>query len=433
MRYLALALLLVGPIACVEVATAPGVCPTFCPNGAIESRDTIFTDIIVRDSSYRGYVQPYQAEAMTAADVPGVIDSRAFLVMNKMFTTTTVRAGDTTTVPVVPDSARLRLTLLRRDTLATNLRLNLYSLPVNADSASTFASLDPYFTSPPVDSVNISAVLARPAVADTATRRIWGDSIWTDSAGHVILKADSGRVLFIYWDLDTLQAPLVEADSGRLGYGIRVAADSLATVAIGTLEGATNALFTWYYHYTVPDTVTAEPDSVRTGVQPLAPSFDSFVTDRAVTALDSNLTVGGAPSARTLLRVDLPKFLHDSIDVVRATLILVPVAPVSASTADSFQIRVLPVLSDVGAKSPVAQVLPGVTMIHPNSSDTVFVELTDLVRNWALDSTQTTAVMVGQVPEAASYTEIRFYSSRTAAFRPGLHISYTKRFPFGIP
>lgn len=433
MRYLALALLLVGPIACVEVATAPGVCPTFCPNGAIESFDTIFTDIIVRDSSFRGYVQPYQAEAMTAADIPGVIDSRALFVTNKMFTSTTVHSGDTTTVPVVPDSARLRIILVRRDTQATNLRLNLYSLPVTADSTSTFAALDPYFTSPPVDSVNISDVLARPAITDTATRTIWGDSIWTDSAGHVILKADSGRMLLIYWDLDTLQAPLVEADSGRLGYGIRVAADSLATVAIGTLESARNAMFTWYYHYTVPDTATATPDTVRTGVQPLAPSFDSFVTDRAVTPLDSNLTVGGSPSARTLLRVDLPKFLHDSIDVVRATLILVPVAPVSASPADSFEIRALPVLTDVGAKSPVAQVLQGVTTIHPNQSDTVFVELTDLVRNWALDTTQTTSVMLGQVPEAASYTEIRFYSSRTPAFRPALHISYVKRFPFGTP
>ena len=433
MRYLALALLLVGPIACVEVATAPGVCPTFCPNGAIESFDTIFTDIIVRDSSYRGYVQPYQAEAMTAADIPGVIDSRAFLVMNKMFTTTTVRAGDTTTVPVVADSAQLRLTLLRRDTLATNLRLNLYSVPVTADSTATFASLDPYFTSPPVDSVNISAVLARPPVTDTTTRRIWGDSIWTDSAGHVIRQLDSGRVLFIYWHLDTLKAPLVQADSGRLGYGIRVAADSLATVSVGTLDGGSNAFFTWYYHYTVPDTATATPDSVRTGVQPLAPSFDSFVTDRAVTPLDSNLTVGGAPSARTLLRVDLPKFLHDSIDVVRATLILVPVGPVSASPADSFEIRGKPVLTDVGAKSPTSDLLMGRTTIHANSADTVRMELTDLVRNWALDTTQTTSLFLGQVPEAASYTEIRFYSSRSTAFRPALHISYVKRFPFGTP
>ena len=437
MRYFALLVLwFAGPIACVEVATAPGACPTFCPGGTIESRDTIFTDIIVRDSAFRGYVQSYQAEAMTAADLPGVVDSRAFLVFNSMFTRTNAHPGtsDTTTVPIVVDSVRLRMIIMRRDTLATNLRLNLYSLPVTSDSSSTFASLDPYFTNPPVDSVNISAVLARPPITDTTTRRIWGDSIWTDSAGHVITLADNGRILFLFWDLDTLQAPLVEADSGRIGFGVRVAADSLATISIGTLESrGLNSLINWFYHYTVPDTVSTEPDSVKTGFQPRAPQFDSFVFDRAIQPLDSNLVVGGTPSARSLLRVDLPAFLHDSIDVVRATLILVPVVPAIGSPADSFEIRGQPVLTDLGAKSPLAPVLSGTKVIHPNSADTVRMELTDLVRNWALDTAQTSAFMLGQVPEAASFTEVRFYSSRAAAFRPALHITYVKRFPFGAP
>jgi hypothetical protein len=38
--------------------------------------------------------------------------------------------------------------------------------------------------------------------------------------------------------------------------------------------------------------------------------------------------------------------------------------------------------------------------------------------------------MLGQVPEAASFTEIRFYSSARRV-RPALHITYVKRFPFG--
>ena len=434
MRYFGFALLCAVPIACTEVSTAPGVCPTFCPNGAIESRDTIFTDIIVRDSSFRGYVQPYQAEAMTASDVPGVIDSRAFFVLNNMSSRTTYRAADTTTVPIVPDSARLRTIIVRRDTLATNLRLNLYRLPVTADSSDTFASLDPYFTSPPVDSVNISAVLARPPITDTTTRRIWGDSIWTDSAGHVITLGENGRILSVYWHLDTLQAPLVEADSGSLAYGVRVAADSLATIAIGTLESALrNPLLTWFYHYTVPDTVTTEPDSVKSEAAVRAPRFDSFVFDRPVEPFGDDLVVGGAPSARSLLRVEWPEFLHDSVDVVRATLILVPVGPVLASPADSFEIRGLPVTTDVGAKSPLSLAFTGLATIHPQTSDTVRMELTDLVRSWAIDTTLATAFMLGQVPEAASYTEIRFYSSRSATFRPALHVTYVKRFPFGMP
>jgi len=432
MRYFAFLLLLVGPVACTEVTSAPGDCPTFCPSGTIESKDSIFTDIIVRDSSYRGYVQGYQAEAMTAADIPGVIDSRAFFVTNKISTDTTL--ADSTPIPYFTDSARLRLIVMRRDTQATNLRLKLYSIPVTSDSTSTFASLQPYFAGPVVDSFNISAILALPAIHDTAGQRLYGDSVfWTDSAGHVIWTADSGKTLNLLWHLDSLQAPLVPADSGQLGFGLRVAADSLATAALGTLESGGNALVTWYFHFTKPDTVTSTPDSVIRQVAPRAARFDSFVFDRTLQPLDSNLTVGGVPSARSLLRVDLPRWMRDSIDVVRATLILVPVAPVAGAPADSFELRGLPVLTDVGAKSPLTGILTGKTAIRLNSADTVRMELTDLVRNWALDSTQTRSLMLGQVPEAASYTEIHFYSSRSPAFRPALHITYVKRYPFGIP
>src|SRR2546425_6372136 len=71
--------------------------------------------------------------------------------------------------------------------------------------------------------------------------------------------------------------------------------------------------------------------------------------------------------------------------------------------------------------------------IHTGTADTVTIELTDLVRAWAQDTTAQTAFFLAHVPEAASFTEIRFYSSRAPGFRPALHITYVKRFPFGTP
>ena len=67
------------------------------------------------------------------------------------------------------------------------------------------------------------------------------------------------------------------------------------------------------------------------------------------------------------------------------------------------------------------------------SADTVAIELTDLIRAWAQDTTAPTAFFLAHVPEAASFTEIRFYSSRALAFRPALRVTYVKRFPFGTP
>jgi hypothetical protein len=145
--------------------------------------------------------------------------------------------------------------------------------------------------------------------------------------------------------------------------------------------------------------------------------------------------VGGVPSARALLRVKLPAFLHDTIDVVRATVILVPVNAVQGARSDSFQLLARPVVTDLGAKSPLgsASNLFGSRVIHIGSPDTVRIELTNLVRAWSLDTTLVTTFILGQVPEAASYTQIRFYSSRAPAFRPGLQVTYVKRFRFGQP
>jgi hypothetical protein len=422
--------------ACTEDATAPGVCPNFCPSDSIGIKDTIFTTIIERDSSYRGYVSSYFAEAMTAADLPGIVESRAFFVLSKTATRVAVKAGDTTTTPIIPDSVRFRLSIVRRDTLATNLRIRLYHVPITSDSTSTFASLDAAFNGPVVDSVNLSALLASAAfidtvLADSLERRFYGDTTYRDAAGHVLAVRDSGRILDLYLHLDTLQAPVVEADSGQLGFGVRVAADSFASIAISTAEAGRPPFLQRFFHHTIPDTVST-PDSIVSGNQTQSPVFDNFVFTPPTPPLDSNLAVGGVPSARTLLRVAMPAFLHDSIDVVRATLILVPVNAVRGAPSDSFKIEAHALAADLGAKSPLSS-LAGSRIIHIGSPDTVTIELTNLVRGWSLDTTLTTALVLGQVPEAASYTEVRFYSSRAPEFRPGLRVTYVKRFRFGNP
>ncbi len=420
--------------ACTEEATAPGNCPNFCPGGSILIKDTIFTDIIERDSSFVGYLKTYQATSATAADLPGV-QSRPVVVMKPMFTRVQPRSTDTTTVPIGIDSARFRVAIVHRDKNASNLRLRLFALPLTVDSSSDFASLVPYFSGTPVDSVNVSDLLARPAIGDSVTIKAWGDSIRTDSAGHVLQITRGDSALLVYFTLDTIQAPFSVPDSGRVAFGIEVAADSLASIRLGTNESVSNgALIRWFYHYAVPDTLPG-PDSVVFNSQPEPAGFDSYVFDPPSAPLDSTLPVGGAPSARSLLRIAMPSYLHDSIDVVRATLVLVSVDSVPGIAADSFQLIARPVLTDFGAKSPIGTNTAeyGATTINTGAPDTVSIELTILVRNWVVDTTRTTALFLSKAPEAVSSAQMRFYSSRTPAFRPALHVTYVKRFPFGSP
>jgi hypothetical protein len=367
---------------------------------------------------------------MTAVDLPGV-QSRAVFVLNNMITRIALKPPDTSTVPIAADSSRLSLTMVRRNRATTNLWLKLYAIPTTTDSTASFASLDPYFAATPIDSVNIDDLLSRPLITDTATVRIWGDTIQTDSAGHVLITADSVR-LRLHFDFDTLQAPLVEADSGRLGFGIRVTADSFASAAFATTDTSVDApVMTWFYRYT--DT-SATPDTlVHQVAPPRVPRFDSFVFDPPTPPLDSNLAVGGVPSARSLVRVTFPSFLRDSFDIVRATVILVPAVPAFGLPADSFTVVARSIQTDLGAKSPLGLLPGGSVVMHPGSSDSARIEVTDLVRAWAVDTTLPTAFFLGLQSEAASFTEIRFYSSRAAAFRPALHLTYVKRFPFGEP
>ena len=416
-------------LGCEEQLIAPGDCPDFCPNGQIVLVDTVFTSVIERDSAYRGYVKAYQSAAATATDQPAA-QSRPYFKLDQMFTSIRVSAADTTLVPVFADSARLRLAIVRPDTAAPNLRLQLYALPSTVDTLSTYADLDPYFNGPIVDSVNVSDLRSRPLIGDSATVHAWGDSIRTDSAGHVLIISRVDSTWFIYFSLDTLQAPLAAPDSGRLAFGVRVVADTAVSIALGTNESVSNGpVLEWFYHYTPKDSVNAKSDSTLR-----APVFDSFVFDPPNPALDSNLTIGGTPSARSLIRVTVPPALRDSIDVVRATLLLVPVAPVNGLVSDSFHIVARQVTTDLGAKSPLNNEPAGNVVIHPGVADTVRLEITDMVRAWViLDTLTTTAFMLSQVPEANSFTEARFYSSLTPAFRPALHVTFVRRFPFGRP
>jgi hypothetical protein len=426
-RRLAYIFLLVAA-ACTEQSTAPGICPNFCPGGSIDVHDTIFTSIIGRDSSFRGYLPGFHSQAMPVANVPGIVESRAVVATDTMIRRVAPKAGDTATVPIKVDSTRVRFVVVRRPKNTTNVRLLLYALPLTVDSTSDFASLAPSFSAPPVDSMNVSALLARRAIGDTQTVRLWGDSIRTDSAGHVLqIQPDSS--LKVFFTLDTLQAPFSVPDTGRLAFGVRVTADSLASIALGTTETVVNGpVVRFFFHYTAPDSVKHSDRTVGT-------RFDGFVFNPATAPSDSNLAVGGVPSARSLLRVAMPKFLHDSIDVVRATLILVPVNAVPGAVSDSFQMLSRALLTDLGAKSPINpnSALFANTVIHIGSSDTVRVELTNLVRAWSLDTTMVTSFVLVQTPEAATYTEIRFYSSRAPALRPALQVTYVKRFRFGAP
>jgi hypothetical protein len=306
------------------------------------------------------------------------------------------------------DSVALGFTILARDTLLSGLQLLLYRLPSTIDSTTTYAGIDPAFVPE-----NLIATIDVP------------DSVNTGPVQTMLRGADLARVA------------MTPADSGQLSVGVRVAAPVPTGVRLGAIATpGTAAGFTTYVTADIPDTGVAK---LRTF--PLTAAFDSYVTQNPVVSDSTLLLVGGEPASRALIRFVLPPRIRDSATVVRATLELTPVTPISGLPTDPVRLEARAVLADLGAKSPVNSTggrVP-VDTVLPGTATPVALEAVKLVELW-LRSTRPTALVVSLAQtlpdlEAASFSRPVFYSSRAAdpAVRPRLRISYLLSFPFENP
>src|SRR4029077_10135544 len=96
-------------------------------------------------------------------------------------------------------------------------------LPITIDTGTTFGALVGPFTDSLVRTVNIDTLLAQPGRKDSVT----GDSVVVDSANHRLLLS---------LKLDTAAARYIPTDSGKVAYGIRIAADTSACTVVGRVR-----------------------------------------------------------------------------------------------------------------------------------------------------------------------------------------------------
>jgi hypothetical protein len=386
---------------CEEKLTTPGDCPALCPGGQRGVFDTVLTPITGADSSFRGYVQPHQASALLVSNGLLGFEERGLVRFGRRLDSVSVR--DTLRGYTI-DSVALSVTVRARDTTLLGLQVLLYRIPQAIDSTTTFASIAPAFAP--------ESLIATIGVPDS-------------------LK--SGAVRAVFQGADLSRVGIAPADSGQLALGLRIASPTPTGARLGALASATGATFTTYVTADIPDTGTAK---LRTIV--LGPAFNTSV--REATEVDDTtlLAVGGAPSARALLRFSLPPLIKDSATIVRATLELTPVSPIAGLPTDPASMIARALLTDVGAKSPVNST-PG--RVPADTLDigetTVSFDAVRLIELWLGQTARPSALMLS-LPlelEAASFTSSVFYSSRAAdpTVRPRLRISYMLPFPFENP
>lgn len=425
--------------ACVEEPTSPARCPDFCPSGRLDAVESLLTTAISGDSSFQGYVAAHQGAVLLGSSLPG-IDSRPIYLMSAIATTQLIDSapGDTISGPVVVDSMKMTLTVIQRGPGSQNLRLSFYKLPVAIDTTTTFAALDPSFIGTPLRVLNLDSLVALPGRRDSVT----GDTVMSVDSIHNLVTL---RVKF-----DSAVTGYDPADSGKLAFGVRVSADSAPTVTLGTVRTGQGPLLSWFYRVDSagklirPDSLKrALPDSLTSSVL-----FDSFVYNTPVVTLDSNLVIGGVPSTRALVRINLPRGIRDSTQIIRAQLLLVPTATPPIVTGDSVLVVVDRVATDLGSKSPlVVDTVEGRTVPFPGApTDTLRIELTTLFRVWQSDTTAPTSVFLrllalnrsvdssgNSSTEGGTFSTLQFNSSRTLAFRPSILLTYVPRFKFAVP
>jgi hypothetical protein len=348
------------------------------------------------DSTFTGYAERGAGGALlVSGGMPTAADTNIpVVVFTPRPATTTLR--DTTWEYTI-DSIRLGVGMIARDTAMRNVRFELYRLPAALDTtALDYAGVRALLTP--------AALVATIPVADTATRGVQ----------TIVLR-----------DASTL-APLALGpdDGGRLRLGISVVGDGPTGSRLGSRGSVLPATFETFIRPNAPNTVNQELD--------VPVEFDTYVSSVNPVPGTDLLTVGGTPASRSLIRFTFPARLRDSASIIRATLELSPVEPVRGLPNDPGNIEVRVLTADLGAKSPTnPNVLSG-KALAAGTAGTVEVEIGSLVRLWQGAFALPSALMLQVSPEAATFSEATFGSTRSGSVTR-IRLEYLRAFPFQTP
>jgi hypothetical protein len=150
--------------------------------------------------------------------------------------------------------------------------------------------------------------------------------------------------------------------------------------------------------------------------------------------------------ARSYLQFNLPTLLVDSVQVIRASLLLNQLqSRVVASSVDSTAMLVNPILSGTAitdistivnfAGSGTNVGLDSVRLV-PKDAGLRSIELVNLFRAWRSVGSENSnrAIVLRASHEASSAAELDFVSVEgSAALRPRLRLTYVPRRGFGLP
>ena len=398
--------------ACTEKLDNSAGCPILCPDqgGEIE---TVTLDAVSLDSTVSALTGQGTETSLFLANRGDTLDSRAVIRFDSIPARFVRPGADTTSFEIQPDSVILRMIV---DTVGGKVpgpvTFDLYD--VNTDAADTLiAPVAALFTA---DRLIVSSTFEKTALKDTI---------------RVTLPP----------------ASLTARKGGRLRIGIRARSTGSVQMRILSQEGAATPSQLTYR--VSPDTtvakVTLNPYSKTPANQPLtATALADYTLLVKGTPLGSptNLNVGGLPASRVYLRFNVPAFLVDSVDVIRATLLLTQLPNSGLDATDT--VRIIPNVSlaavavtDIAKAAQITALGSTDTLkVQPGGSGVRSVEVASIVGIWRFQKVADTprAIILVGTREGQSPLEGRFFSIEASPDRrPRLRISYSSRKSTGLP
>jgi hypothetical protein len=399
--------------ACTETLDNDAGCPLLCPDQGGEIQ-TVTLDAITLDSTVSALEGQGTEASLFIATRGDSLDSRAIIRFDSIPALYHKPGPDTTSIPITQvDSAILRM---RIDTVGgkipATLTLDFYDVNSSAPDTAT-AVIAALFTP---DRLITSATFERASLKDTINVPIPSEQI-------------------------------LARKGGPMRIGIRARGPESVQLRLWSQEGAgAPTLLTYRVD---PDTTISKivlvPYSKTPEAQPiLANSLAdySLIVKGTSTGPATQLNIGGLPARRVYMKFDIPAFIIDSVDVVRATLLLTQQPNPSIDQDDT--VRIAPQISlaaatvtDIAKAAQIVAVARTDTLkVTPGGSGLRTMEIANVISLWRSQNPVETprALILVSTLEGTSPLEARFFPVESAPdLRPRLRISYSARKSTGLP
>lgn len=408
--------------ACSEQLDTANTCPVLCPGQQLDILDTVIDPGVILDTTLSGFpLQGFEAPLLLASR-GDTLDVRVIIRFDslvRVWKPTT----DTLQAVTFVDSATLQVRLARSDMkIPNNFYIDAYDVGDTTLVDSMPQTLVPLF--------DPSTLLG--------TKRV--DSVTFVDTATIRIPLDTARI-----------RALVAAPGAVLRIGLRLRSAEPAMFFVTTSDDAINSPRIRYR--VSADTLQAPlvvAPSSRTPRTPLNVNGDLVDYSLVVSGRDpraaGRFAVGGLPSVRTYLRFDIPRWLTDSVAVLRAQLELVQDPIRGFDDNDSLTVRTQMVIAGYATTdltraarllAPVGYFIGDSIRRMPRDSGVVRVEINALFRAWrtnaGLPSVPQALVLKSDL-EGARATGLRFFGMNAApGLRPRIRVSYVPNISFGQP